>query len=226
MSAGDELEALCAEQVEYFRARAPEYSETAIPDVPVGELASARDAMIAALDALRPTGDVLELACGPGTWTPELLRHAQTVTALDAAPEMLRLARMKVSDPRARFLQADLFEWKPDRRYDVVCFGFWLSHVPLERFAAFWSLVDHCLNPDGRVAFVDDAYRTPDELISGQQSAVIRRQLNNGTKFRAIKVPHTPQELEERINALGWSVHVRYLQGPFYWGSGGRAQAP
>jgi hypothetical protein len=29
----------------------------------------------------------------------------------------------------------------PDRRYDVVFFGFWLSHVPLERFDAFWSMV-------------------------------------------------------------------------------------
>jgi hypothetical protein len=29
--------------------------------------------------------------------------------------------------------------WRPDRRYDVVFFGFWLSHVPLERFAAFWG---------------------------------------------------------------------------------------
>src|SRR6266511_3494592 len=29
-----------------------------------------------------------------------------------------------------RFIRADIFEWVPDRRYDVVFFGFWLSHVP------------------------------------------------------------------------------------------------
>jgi hypothetical protein len=32
-----------------------------------------------------------------------------------------------------RFICADLFAWSPERRYDVVFFGFWLSHVPLER---------------------------------------------------------------------------------------------
>jgi hypothetical protein len=51
--------------------------------------------------------------------------------------------------------------------------GFWLSHVPLERFGAFWSLVDECLAPGGRVFFVDDAHRTPDELIEGAASSTI-----------------------------------------------------
>lgn len=71
---------------------APEYSETAIPQLPTGELANARDAWIAALDEIRTAGEVLELACGRGTWTSELLRHADHVTAIDAAPKMLQIA--------------------------------------------------------------------------------------------------------------------------------------
>jgi demethylmenaquinone methyltransferase/2-methoxy-6-polyprenyl-1,4-benzoquinol methylase len=86
----------------------------------------------------------------------------------------------------------------PDSRYDVVFFGFWLSHVPLERFAAFWTFVADCLEPTGRVFFVDDAYRTADELIEGESSATIQRRLKDGTAYRAIKVPHTPAELEEQ----------------------------
>jgi hypothetical protein len=35
--------------------------------------------------AFRPTGSVLEPACGPGVWTGELLRHASDVTAVDAS---------------------------------------------------------------------------------------------------------------------------------------------
>jgi trans-aconitate methyltransferase len=87
-----------------------------------------------------------------------LLSHADDVTAVDAAPEMLQIAAAKVRDRRVRFVQADLFSWQPDRRYDVVFFGFWLSHVPLERFEEFWRLIDRCLKPAGWVAFVDDAY--------------------------------------------------------------------
>jgi trans-aconitate methyltransferase len=88
-----------------------------------------------------PTGSVLELACGPGTWTAQLLHHAADVTAVDASPEMLAIASARVGGERVRFVPADLFRWQPDRRYDVVFFGFWLSHVPAERFASFWSVV-------------------------------------------------------------------------------------
>ncbi len=113
-----------------------------------------------AVDELAPTGDVLELACGPGTWTAQLLRHARSLTAVDGAPEMLALARERVGSAEVRFIEADLFRWRPERRYDGVFFGFWLSHVPPERFEQFWELVADCLEPGGRVLFVDDAYRT------------------------------------------------------------------
>ncbi len=217
------IDALLAEQVAYYRAAAPKYLETGIPEIPEAELADAADALKDELDTFRPTGDVLELACGPGTWTAQLLAHADRVTALDSAPEMLRIAAARIGDNRVRFVQADALTWEPDWPYDAVFFGFWLSHVPLERFEAFWSLVERCLKPGGRVAFADDAFRTPDELIEGEESEVIRRQLIDGEEFRAVKVPHTPESLEHRLRALGWEIEVHYVGGPFFWGAGARA---
>ena len=122
-------------------------------------------------------------------------------------PEMLALARRQVPAGRVRFIEADLFGWEPDRRYDAVFFGFWLSHVPLERFADFWDLVARALKPGGRVAFVDDAFRTPDELIEGEESATIQRRLNDGTAFRAVKVPHTADPSSARSSA--WAGRSR-----------------
>lgn len=212
----DGLASLLAEQVAYYRARAPEYLD--------GTLAALGGTNLeAALAAFAPAGHVLELACGPGTWTPLLLRHAESLTAVDAAPEMLALARDRVGDDdRVSFVLADLFTWRPERRYDVVFFGFWLSHVPLERFPTFWALVDECLAPDGRVFFVDDAYRTPDELIEGAASPVVRRRLDDGTPYRAVKVPHAPIDLEKRLARLGWNISVT-ADGSFFWGAGTRA---
>lgn len=213
----DALNALLAEQVAYYRARAPEYEEGALDLAGEGELE-------AVVEQFLPRGDVLELACGPGVWTQGLLRHADSVTAVDASPEMLAIAAARVGDdPRVRFVEADLFSWRPDARFDAVFFGFWLSHVPLERFEAFWSTVATCLRPGGRVLFVDDAYRTPDELIEGAGSSIIRRRLTDGTPFRAVKVPHTAAELERRLTDLGWAIQVRETAGPFFWGSGSRA---
>jgi demethylmenaquinone methyltransferase/2-methoxy-6-polyprenyl-1,4-benzoquinol methylase len=212
----DGLDRLLAGQVTYYRACAAEYGEHAL-DLPGG------DELDDALTSFAPAGDVLEMACGSGTFTTLLLDYATSVTAVDAAPEMLAIARHRVTDARVRFVQADLFTWRPQRRYDVVFSGFWLSHVPLERFAAFWSLVDDCLAPDGRVLFVDDAYRTPDELVEGPNSSTIRRRLGDGTAYRAVKVPHTTQGLEERLARLGWDIDVHPTAGPFFWGAGRRA---
>jgi SAM-dependent methyltransferase len=214
----DDLEPLLAEQLAYYGAIAAEYEDYTIPG-------PGADEIIAALDRFRPVGDVLELACGTGTWTELLLRHARSVTAVDASSEMLAIASERVDDERVRFIQADLFSWTPDRRYDVVFFGFWLSHVPSDRFESFWSLVSDCLEADGRVFFVDDAYRTPDELIYGESSSVVRRRLNDGTPFCAVKVPYEPKPLEERLQGLGWRVTVTATSGPFYWGSGTRTSS-
>jgi demethylmenaquinone methyltransferase/2-methoxy-6-polyprenyl-1,4-benzoquinol methylase len=210
----DHLAALLDEQAAFYRAVAAEYDDHALP--------FADDELVQALDAFRPTGSVLELACGPGTWTPQLLRHATDVTAVDASAEMLGIASARVGQQRVRFVLADLFGWRPDRRYDVVFFGFWLSHVPAERFASFWSLVADCLQPDGRVFFVDDAYRTDEELIEGEHSPVIQRRLTDGTAYRIVKVPHQAADLEQQLDRMGWRIKVHPTAGPFYWGSGTR----
>jgi SAM-dependent methyltransferase len=214
----DELEPLLAEQLAYYRARAPEYFDGVIEGaVGGGELE-------AALDAFGPAGDVLELACGPATWTAQLLAHAAHLIAVDASPEMLAIAAAKVGhDPRVRFVEADLFRWRPDRRYDVVFFGFWLSHFPLERFVSFWSLVAAALAPGGRVFFADDGSLTAEELVEGESSTTIERRLNDGTAHRAVKVPHEPQALERRLARLGWRITVTPTSGPFFWGAGCRA---
>ena len=216
---GEELDHLLDEQLAYYRALAADYLNQGL-DLPGG------DEIAAALDAFQPTGGVLELACGPGVWTGQLLRYAADVTAVDASPEMLAIAAAHAGRERVRFIQADLFTWKPDRRYDVVFIGFWLSHVPAERFESFWSLVADCLRPEGRVFFADDAYRTPDELVEGPSSSTIRRQIPDGTAYRLVKVPHQPGDLERRLWELGWDIKVTKTAGPFYWGAGSRGKRP
>ncbi|MCI2422554.1 class I SAM-dependent methyltransferase [Saccharopolyspora sp. K220] len=207
---------LLDEQIRYYRAISAEYETHALPFPGGAELS-------AALDAFRPTGSVLELACGPGTWTRQILRHATDVTAVDVSPEMLAIASARLGEKRVRFISADLFHWQPDRRYDVVFFGFWLSHIPAECFASFWSLVADCLEPDGRVFFVDDWYRTAEELIEGERSSTIQRQLADGTAYRIVKVPHRPADLERALKQIGWCIEVHPTAGPFFWGAGTRA---
>ena len=79
---------------------------------------------------------MLELAAGTGIWTRKLVELADRVVAVDANAETLAL-----NTSEAELVRADVFEWEPAERFDLVFFSFWLSHVPEERFDEFWSLV-------------------------------------------------------------------------------------
>src|SRR5919206_661889 len=153
---------LLQQQIAYYRARSGEYDEWFYrqgrydrgPEVNQRWFAEAQ-AVAEALDAFQPSGSVLELACGTGIWTERLLRHANTITAVDASPEVLELNARRLRSDKVCYVEADLFAWEPSERFDVVFFSFWLSHVPPERFEDFWELVRRALRPQGRFFFVD-----------------------------------------------------------------------
>jgi SAM-dependent methyltransferase len=216
-----ETDELLAEQQRYYRARAATYRQEAL--VPLGPADVERLAAdLGRVFDAHFRGDVLELACGPGTWTAELARRAASVTAIDGAPEMLEVARASAPGANVGFAQANLFEWQPERHYDAVFFGFWLSHVPDERFDAFWATVEAALEPGGHVVFVDDAYREPEELVYGPDSPVIVRRRQDADGYRIVKMPHTPEGLQQRLAELGWTFAFDQV-GPFFWAVGERA---
>ena len=242
-------EDLIGEQVAYYRARAPEYDQWWLREgtYDLGPEFNARWAGEVAvveslLDEFAPRGDVLELAAGTGLWSQRLVRHASTLTCVDASPETLAINRTRTSGSAVsvEYIEADLFSWWPVRRYDVVFFSFWLSHVPPARFDWFWSMVDAALAPGGRVLFFDNAapfesivpefpllqqdgeVRAP--WVSSQVSdAVNHRRLEDGRTFNVIKVFYEPAELEARLASLGWDALVGTTPTFFLHGSAVRA---
>lgn len=214
----DELERLLAEQVAYYRARAPDYDATS--PVPADE--ASRGELVHALEAFAPRGRVLEFACGTGQWTTTLAKHASELTAIDASPEMLALASSRVQDDRVRFIQADILAWQPDGRYDVVFFSAWLSHVPPQRFDHFWALVAECLDQTGRVFFIDElpAVGAHEQVIPGAVAPSVERRLTNGARYRTVKVFYQPDELAERLTALGWKITVHPVGWRFFQANG------
>jgi len=211
------------EQIDYYRARAPEYDEwwqrersfdlgpeqKATWDEEVAEVARA-------LDDFSPGGRVLEFASGTGWWTQRLARHASELTCLDASEETIEIARERV--PQARFVQKDIFDWEPDDTYDIVFFSFWLSHVPDERFEVFWSTVHQALDDDGRVFFIDNLRPVDTKARDGRTV----RTLNDGREFEIVKIYYEPDDLEAKIRALGWDAAVSKTQTHFLHGTARR----
>ena len=176
----------------------------------------------ALIDGFAPRGDVLELACGPGTSTTHLARHASTLTLVDGSARMLDRAREAIGAEHATFMEADIFDWEPDRRYDVVFFSAWLSHVPDDRFEEFWRLVRRCLRPGGRVGFLDEDDRgaVNDEVSMVDGVPVATRTLADGRTFDIVKVFWHPAALERRLTEMGWTISVRPVDESYLFGTG------
>jgi len=224
-------DAAVAQQLDYYRARAGEYDDwwfrtgrydrgaeaNGAWSVEVAELESA-------LERFDPRGEVLELACGTGLWTRHLVRLADHVTAIDGAAEVLALNRVRIEAlgeaQSVRYVQADLFEWEPPRAAFHACvFAFWLSHVPEDRFAAFWETVATALRPDGRVLLIDSARaersKARDHTMPAEDSCTEQRRLDDGREFEIVKRYYEPAALRERLAQLGWECEP-HTTGEFF----------
>ncbi|MBZ0301298.1 MAG: class I SAM-dependent methyltransferase, partial [Anaerolineae bacterium] len=156
------MDPILQQQIDYYRARAGEYDEWFYrvgrydhgPELNQQWFDEAGQVM-AALQALGPVADALELACGTGIWTEQLLRISQQVTALDASPEVMAVNRARLQSDHVRYEQADLFAWEPAGTFDLVGFGFWLSHVPPDQRDAFLDKVARATRPGGHLFLVD-----------------------------------------------------------------------
>ncbi len=221
------------EMVAYYRARAAEYDEWWYrrgrydrgPEMRARWFAEV--ALVeAALDGCDMSGNVLELAPGTGIWTERLVRVARSVTAVDASPEMVAINRARVASDRVSYVLADLFAWRPDRAYDAVFFGHWLSHVPHERLDAFLATVAAAVRPGGTLFFVDNRPEpestASDHRLPEAGAQVMTRCLNDGRSFEIVKVFYEPAELAARFAAAGWSVDVRATPTYFIYGLGTR----
>jgi SAM-dependent methyltransferase len=211
--------------VDYYEARAPEYDDWYLRRGRYARGAihdAAWDAELDAagrwLDGLPWTGEIVELAAGTGWWSP-LLASRGELSLYDASPAALDRARERLV---AHGLQAHLHvrdAWaEPDRQVDGLFLGFWLSHVPRERLAAFLALGRRWLKPAGRIAFIDSladpASGAADHPVPDDDLAV--RRLADGREFTIVKVFYTPDELAVALRAAGFTEVDITMTGRFF----------
>jgi SAM-dependent methyltransferase len=225
-------QAALEQQLEYYRARASEYDDWWFrtgrydrgPEANAAWFAEVA-ALESALERFAPRGDVLELACGTGLWTRHLVAHADRVTAVDGAPEVLELnrARTEALGVSVTYVEADLFNWKPPAHaFDACVFGFWLSHVPEERFAPFWTMVSETLRQDGRVLLID-SQRAPrskarDHTMPAEDGSIEQRRLDDGREFEIVKRYYEPTALAGQLAELGWECELHSTGEFFFYG--------
>jgi 2-polyprenyl-3-methyl-5-hydroxy-6-metoxy-1,4-benzoquinol methylase len=224
------MSSILEQQIEYYRARAAEYDEwfyrqgrydrgEESNQAWFEEAAEVREALL----ALPKQEHILELAAGTGIWTVELLKIAKHLTIVDASPEMLAINQAKHQAGNVTVLQADLFKWQPEKQYDMIFFGFWLSHVPAERLQGFLQNVSAALKPDG-ILFMVDSRRTPDSTAKDhhlpEEGTTLERKLNDGRKFEIVKIFYEPQSLEESFCKVDIAATAQFTDNFFIYVEG------
>ena len=82
------------------------------------------------LTELRPDADILEVGCGAGFAAQYLRGRYATYTGIDYSDELIAFASQLGAGPDVAYKTADLYEWQPDKTYDVIFAIGVLHHMP------------------------------------------------------------------------------------------------
>jgi ubiquinone/menaquinone biosynthesis C-methylase UbiE len=106
-----------------------------------------------------PDARMLELGCGTGTWSEFLVQLPIHLTSVDISPDLLAVARQKITAPHAEFVEGDV-EKLPfaAHSFDAICGLSVLHHLDLPKVlgelhrvakpgARLWFSEPNMLNP-------------------------------------------------------------------------------
>jgi SAM-dependent methyltransferase len=110
------------------------------------EITSRHARMTAFLAQLPPGADILELGCGAGGDTAEMLARGFNVRATDGSPELAEIASRRLGRPVETLL---FHELDATEAYDGVWANACLLHVPRDDLAGILSLIRRALKPGG-----------------------------------------------------------------------------
>ncbi len=126
----------------------------------------------------RRDGFAIDLGCGGGRDTEELLRRGFRVRAIDPEPEAIAALAAREDLPNRHLLEPvcarmEEAEWPP---CDIVNSSFALPLVPPDKFPALWKRIVELLREGGR--FAGHLYGPRDEWANPGITIVSRDELN------------------------------------------------
>jgi SAM-dependent methyltransferase len=160
---------------------------------------------------MRKAGDcrgktLCDVGCGSGRFVSALAQKGGTVTGLDFAPAMLKLAEQLVQHEgvanRCDFVLSDILDWKTDRKFDqVIAIGFW-DYVadPLPRLKVIRSI--------SKDSFLSAWPR------AGTWRAAVRKQ-----RLKVAGCPvyfWTREQVDEYLRRAGFAVQSCEIYGQLY----------
>ena len=221
------------QQIQYYRARANEYDEWFYRKGRYDRGAQDNQRWFNEVAVVKNTlhqigvvDDILELACGTGIWTQELLNIGKKITAIDASEEVITINRSKLNSPSVEYHLIDLFTWEPDTEYNLVFFAFWLSHVPPKLLDSFLKKVYQSVRFGGQVFIIDSRFEptstAKNHILKDDGNIYKSRKLNDGQEFQIVKIFYQPDELQDKLKQVGFHAEAKVIDNYFIYAHGAK----
>ncbi|HYF51688.1 MAG TPA: class I SAM-dependent methyltransferase [Planctomycetota bacterium] len=208
-----------AEMVEYYSRLAPRYESKKGVGVPPSEEYLAYVQRLLPFFTKDLAGrDVLEVACGPGTWTHRLAPFVNSILAVDINESTLVEARKKsYPEGKVRFLAASAYTLDGvSGTFNAAFAKDWCSHIPKPKVREFLKVFHSKLQPGARVVLADswfpnDTTRPKFSHIDADGNVYVWRKIPDAPddrRWRVIK--NCPTEADWRAHLEGGATDIEY----------------
>jgi len=174
--------------------------------------------------SIKPNSNVLEIGCGTGYFTKEIVKTKAKICAIDISEDLISIARNEINDENIEFKIENAYEMTyPDNTFDFVIGSSVLHHLEMDKSV---SEIYRVLKPGGAIFFTEPNMMNPQIAIqknisyikkksgdSPDETAFFRWTLKAKLKkcgFININIkpfdflhPAVPMKLVRPVNALG-----------------------
>ena len=167
-----------------------------------------RDTLLSAVEGFAEPGLAVDLGCGTGRDTVELLRRGWEVVAIDSEEEAIRRLRATTGDDERLQTQVARYEEASWPACDLVNASWSLPFCPPQHFGAVWAQITSALRPGGRFCgqlFGErDAWAVEDDMT-------FHTRADAKALLRAFELERFDEVEEDSTTALGEPKHWHFF---------------
>lgn len=192
-------------------------------------------------DFIVPGSKVLELGCGTGYFTKEIIKTGADITAIDISPDLINAAKESTEASNVRFVVDNAYSMSfENEKFDFVIGSSVLHHLQINSAV---TEIRRVLKGGGRIAFTEPNMMNPQIALqknipflkrlagdSPDETAFFRRQLRKllvKTGFKQVKIipfdflhPAIPKPLIGLISFVGSALEktplIKEIAGSLY----------
>jgi ubiquinone/menaquinone biosynthesis C-methylase UbiE len=150
-------------------------------------------------NSLKPGMKVLEIGCGTGFFTQEIIKKHVKLTAIDISPELIEVAKNIIIDTNLEFVIENAYKMTfPDHTFDAVIGSSVIHHLDVDLALNEFYRV---LKPGGFIAFTEPNMLNP-QIALKRNIPVIKKAMGNSPDETAFFI----WSIKKKLKKAGFSV--------------------